>query len=243
MEPDRAANVLIVEDNFELRESMVEYLALAGFATVGVGSAAEFYKELDNDWSVVVVDVGLPDQSGYVLVEYIRNNTAMSVIILTARNAPEDRVRGYDAGADLYMAKPVDGRELVAAIHNVMQRRRERAVGAGDPKMPQPFQRHWALDRAAWQLVAPDGACIELTGKEMRFIELLATIPVAAATPVPRSSLLMDLYNRHDSYSSRALDALVRRLRGKVGLATGEAQPIKTVHAEGYRFSADLKVI
>jgi len=115
--------VLVVEDNQNLRESMAECLNLAGLTVSSVGSAAECYQALaSSDWCVTVIDIGLPDQSGYVLVEYIRANTTMKVIILTARDAIDDRIKGYDSGADIYLVKPINCRELAAAIVSLAQR-------------------------------------------------------------------------------------------------------------------------
>ncbi len=234
---DTGVKVLIVEDNHDLRESVVEYLEMAGVAAVGVGSAAEFYAAVaTGGWNVVVVDIGLPDQSGYVLVEYLRSNTAAKVIILTARNALDDRIRGYDAGADLYLAKPVDCRELAAAITSLTLRR-ESGPQHSVSSSPAPSRDTWTLARSDWSLVAPDGAVIALTGKEVRFLELLATTP---GMPVPRGTLLLKLYNRHDEYTSRSLDSLVRRLRAKILAATDFPQPIKTAHAVGHCVSAHL---
>lgn len=237
---ETTTKVLIVEDNHDLRESVVEYLGMTGVLAVGVASAAEFYAAMiTGEWSIVVVDIGLPDQSGYILVEYLRSNTVSKVIILTARSALDDRIRGYDAGADLYLTKPVDCRELAAAISSLALRRNAAAQHLTAPS-PLPSQDIWSLARSDWSLVAPDGAVITLTGKEVRFLELLAATP---GTSVPRGILLQHLYNRHDEYTSRSLDALVRRLRSKIQAATGISQPIKTDHAVGYCAAANLLLI
>jgi len=88
---DLGAKILIVEDNDDLRDSIVEYLVLAGFRAAGVATAAAFYKNMGaEEWDIAVIDLGLPDQSGYVLVEYIHSNTTMKIIILTARNTLDD---------------------------------------------------------------------------------------------------------------------------------------------------------
>jgi two-component system, OmpR family, response regulator len=230
--------VLVVEDNHDLRESVVECLTLAGLAAVGVGNAAECYQALvSGDFNVALVDIGLPDQSGYVLANYIRANTALAVIILTARDALDDRVRGYDSGADLYLVKPVDGRELAAAVTSLAQRQKLRA----EPQ-PAALPAHdaWSLHLGSWKLAAPNGTSSELTAKEMQFLELLATTPGRA---VMRDTLLNKLYLRHDEYTSRSLDSLVRRLRAKVTADTGVPVPIKTAHAVGYCFSATLHTV
>ena len=229
-----AIKVLLVEDDQDLRESVVECLGMAGLSAHGISSAAECYQVLPAaDWQVAVVDIGLPDQSGYVLVEYIRANTSLRVIILTARDAIDDRVKGYDSGADIYLVKPVDCRELSAAIISLAQRQRTTA------ELPQQHAEAWSLLQSDWALMAPGGIRIELTAKEVQFLELLTATP---GKPVDRVDLLSRLYLRHDEYTSRSLDSLVRRLRAKILTATGQAAPIKTAHAVGYCFSASLSL-
>lgn len=233
---DEKIQVLVVEDDHDLRESVVEYLCLAGMTASGVGSATECYHTLSSgDWSVAVVDIGLPDQSGYVLVEYIRSNTSLRVIILTALDAIDDRVKGYDSGADIYLVKPVDCRELAAAILSLAQRQ----LAEVDQPPSTAQLETWALDRSGWALVAPGGINITLTAKEVRFLNLLASSP---GKPVERETLLTSLYLRHDEYTSRSLDSLVRRLRSKIATVTGNTAPIKTAHSVGYCFSASLSL-
>lgn len=233
---DRKIRVIIVEDDLDLRESTVEYLTLAGYDVCGVGSCLEFYRALaDSSFSIAVVDVGLPDQSGYVLTEYLRKNTTMGIIMLTARDAVEDRVRGYSSGADLYLVKPVDSRELAAAIASLSVRFRDR--------LPLPEQAAqsgtWQLVRNAWRLVPPSGAPILLTSKEMQFMECLAL----KAGTVSRDTFLAALGYRDDEYASRAMDSLVRRLRRKIEEDLRLPPPIKTVHGVGYCFTAPLVIL
>ncbi len=228
--------VIIVEDNRDLRESLVECLNLAGHDAGGVGSCLEFYRALaESSYSIAVVDVGLPDQCGFVLAEYIRKNTAMGVIILTARDAVEDRVRGYDSGADLYMVKPVDCRELAAAIANLAVRLGDRTPEGGRSSAPES----WHLVRQTWRLVTPAGLAVLLTAKEMQFMECLA---LNMGKPVRRDALLAALGYRDDEYANRAMDSLVRRLRRKIEEELRLLPPIKTVHAVGYCFSAPIVI-
>jgi len=244
---DTTVRVLVVEDNHDLRESVVECLTLAGLAAVGVGSASETYQALaGGDFNVALVDIGLPDQSGYVLANYIRANTTLAVIILTARDALDDRIRGYDAGADLYLVKPVDSRELAAAVISLAQRQQVRSepqpqqVRSEPQPHALPVSEAWSLHLGSWRLAAPNGSASELTAKEMQFLELLAATP---GRPVVRDTLLTKLYLRHDEYTSRSLDSLVRRLRAKITADTGVPVPIKTAHAVGYCFSAMLRTV
>ena len=235
---DTAIEVLVVDDNQDLRDSVIEYLAMTGLAATGAANAAECYQALSSgNWSVAVVDIGLPDQSGFVLVEYLRANTDTKVIILSARDSVDDRVKGYDCGADLYLVKPVDCRELTAAVFSLAQRQLTRAEA---DCLPRSQAESWSINQNAWSLTAPNGVSIALTAKEMQFLVLLADTP---GTPVNRETLLAKLYLRHDEYTSRSLDALVRRLRGKIVETSRCDSPIKTAHSVGYCFSSPLIIV
>ena len=231
---DKQVKVILVEDDRDLRESMLECLNLAGLDVKGVGSCLEFYRALAvSSFSIAVVDLGLPDQNGYVLVEYIRKNTTMGVIILTARDTVAARVQGYDSGADLYLAKPTDWRELSAAIINLAARLGNRASLTS----PATISESWRLARPSWQLVTPSGLAIRLTAKEMQFMTCLAE---SHGKPVRRETLLATLGYGEDEYANRAMDSLVRRLRRKVEGNRNLQSPIKTIHSVGYCFSAPI---
>lgn len=224
--------ILLVEDDHDLRESVEECLSLAGYNIRGVSSGMECYRALgESTFNIAIIDLGLPDQDGFILANYIRKNTAMKVIILTARSSVEDRVRGYDAGADLYLVKPVDFRELTAAINSLG----ERILPALDPRVSTPER--WQLVRDSWQIVAPDGVIISLTGKELHFVE---TLLVNHGKPVKRETIIEQLGYGDVEYASRAMDSLVRRLRRKIESSTRCEPPIRTVHAIGYCFSAPV---
>ena len=225
--------VIIVEDDRDLRESLIECLTLSGLVAAGVGSALEFYREIAaSAFAIAVVDIGLPDHCGYALAEFVRKNTSMGIIILTARTAVEDRIKGYGAGADLYLVKPVDCRELAAAITNLAERQRPETPFCP----PTASQEGWHLTES-WQLVSPTGAAVSLTAREMQFVVCLAATP---GRPVRRDTLLAVLDYRDDEYGSRAMDSLVRRLRRKIEESLSIPSPIKTAHGVGYCFSAPI---
>ena len=115
--------ILLVEDDQDLRETIIESLAIHGLPVTGVGTGLEFYQTLNlQTFAVAIVDLGLPDLNGYDLVAYLRENSTLKIIILTARTALADRVKGYSTGADLYLVKPVDIEELAAAIFSIVGR-------------------------------------------------------------------------------------------------------------------------
>jgi len=231
---DSPCNILLVEDDTDLRESILRYLALAGLQATGAASAKEFYLRLGQaSFDVAILDIGLPDQSGFVLADYLRQNTGAGIIILTAHSAIQEKVQGYEAGADLYLVKPVDMEELSAAIKSMASRR------TGKLDEPRASPNRWLLDRSGWHLVSPAGTSIMLTGKEYTFLSLLAQ---ADRKQLGRRELLVAMGYRDDDYSGRALDNLVLRIRKKIRDQTGMDDVIRTFHSVGFCFSAELQV-
>ncbi|WP_195763713.1 response regulator transcription factor [Duganella guangzhouensis] len=223
--------VLLVEDDSDLRDSVVEWLEIEGMNVIGVSTATDFYHAIARThFDIAVVDIGLPDQEGYVLAEYIRSNTNMGVIILTARGAIEDKLKGYHSGADLYLVKPVDCRELSAVIVSIADR-----VQKCRNEIP-VVTASWVISLNQWELSFSNYFRISLTLKELMFLESLAVSP---GSPVKKKIILEKIYQRNDFYSSRSLDSLVRRLRSKIEQA-GMNIPIKTVHSVGYCFAGDI---
>lgn len=228
--------VIIVEDDLDLRESLVEYLTRIGHGVVGVGNCLDFYRAFaEGPFAVAVIDVGLPDQSGFVLAEFIRKNAMTGVVLLTARDSLADRLLGYGFGADYYLTKPIDCRELAAVIANLKTRL------AMAPAVSRSAEGGWRLARHSWRLLSPNGAAVPLTAKEMQFINCLA---VRVGRPVRREELFSALDYRDDEYAHRAMDSLVRRLRRKIAAVSEETfPPIKTIHAVGYCFAAPLTLL
>ena len=232
--PHNENHILLVEDDVDLRDSISQYLTSSGFLVTEVGSCLECYTVLPTcHFCVAVVDITLPDQSGLVLAEYLRANTELKIIILTAKENLDDRLRGYRAGAHNYFVKPVDCRELIAAIMSLLP---GEAPGQDNLSEHAESGNRWHLIRKSWQLITPVGQAIVLSSLELQLLELLALTP---GTIVSREILLIGLYQRNDDQSGRALDSLVRRLRAKI-VSCGEIPPIKTAHAVGFCFSAPL---
>lgn len=224
------AKVVLVEDDANLRESLQECLELANLEVDGTSSAIEFYQALNGaTYDVAIVDIGLPDQSGFEVVDFLRRQTTLGIIILTARSSVEDRVKGYDVGADLYLVKPVDCRELASAIRNLAQRTSVKI------DLPPKSSGSWIIEKVSWHLVAPSGTVVKLTAKELHFLEILVD---ASGQAVDREQIMVAMDYPQDLYANRALDAMVGRLRKKIDSATGQDGPIKTIHAVGYCFSA-----
>ncbi|TLU54099.1 MAG: response regulator transcription factor [Chlorobium sp.] len=230
--------IIIVEDDRDLLENMVKYLTLAGYEVTGAASAGEFYYHLSRQtYLLAVLDIGLPDQSGLVLAEYLRKNTSMWIIMLTARSTLDDKLAGLKCGADFYLVKPIDCSELAATIANVFARFDEKpAFPEEDEERWEPASAPWKLERSGWILITPKGDSIKLTSKEFEFI---ASLDVRKKTIVARRDLLKILDYPSTEQASHALESMVSRLRKKIEEAGCEF-PVKTSHGTGYCLSADI---
>ncbi|MEX0448649.1 response regulator transcription factor [Spiribacter sp. 221] len=246
------APVLLVEDDEDLGAALVELLELSGFRVAWARSGLECYARLQSgpDFHVAVVDVGLPDQSGLVLAEYIRSNTAAGVIILTASDRIDLTAQSYELGVDLFIAKPVDNEVLIAAIRSLnrryFQRHGDPVTGAIPPRIPSTATRPpageagsgWTLNARRRLLVSPERAEIPLTAQELALLRLFAD---AGDETLPRAIPLQHLYGREDESAGRALDALISRLRRKIAEARDGDNPLLTEHGAGHRFADPLQ--
>jgi DNA-binding response OmpR family regulator len=235
--------IIVVEDDLDFRESMVEYLVLAGFDVTGVSSALEFYQNIARQqYTLVILDIGLPDQNGFVLAEYIRQNTDMRIIMLTAQSSLESKVTAYRSGADIYLVKPIDFAELSASLRSILGRLAEpetkQSRQPGPTAAAASREPSWKLLRTDRLLVTPEGGKVALTSKEFDLLETLAGTPCMV---VERQTLLQALVYDNDDFGNRALDALIHRLRRKKE-ELENLIPIKTIHGSGYSFSAPILV-
>lgn len=234
-------SIIIVEDDRDFRESIVETLSLHGYDVTGADSALDFYRKIAlKPFQLVILDLGLPDQKGVVLAEYIRTNTAMRIIILTAQGALESRISAYKAGADTYLLKPVDMSELIASIESNMGRISDQHVQdslvshiVAEQELP---AHSWKLLRSQSLLISPSGQSVKLSSRELDVLELLASVTDQV---VSRSYLIEALGYEDTRMGSRSLDVLIHRMRQKAA-AIKERLPIKTVHGQGYSISGTL---
>lgn len=236
--------LIVVEDESSLRRDMVEYLRDCGFDAYG----AQHGRELDDmlaqhDASVVVLDVNLPGEDGFKIAARLRERR-VGVIMVTARGSTVDRVVGLEIGADAYLVKPVEMRELEAQVKSLL-RRLDSAPAAGSPaatpaESGDAEEERWQLNATDWSMTSPSGVRISLTSMEMRLATVLAQ---HARQAVSRDQLCQALYNRRWNPEDRSIDTVVGRLRHKIEAALGDAAPLKSVHGVGYVFSAPIRVL
>ena len=225
--------IILVEDDTDLRESLMEALAIHGYPVTGVGTGLNFYRELGRKaFDVAIIDLGLPDVDGYELVEFVRRNSAAGVIVVTARGEVTERVKGYVSGADLYLTKPVDASELAAAIASIAARRHAATPGKVDG---------WRLAQDSWRLIAPD--CSECQLSQREFLLMMA-LTDSSGLPVSRDALYQRIYSLGvDVAAASTLDSLVSRLRSRFLAQHGRQLPLQTVDGSGYRFVGRLSVV
>jgi DNA-binding response OmpR family regulator len=241
--PPDHKRIIVIDIESDSRKRLVEHLALSGFDVTSVGSALEFYQSIStHQYLLAILDIGLPDQNGLVIAAYLRNNTDMRIIVLTAQSELEKRIAAYHSGADIYLSKQVDFSELSAALYSIVARLdktldiRQRVNNADPAKEIKPVP--WML-RSDWVLSTPKGDDIKLTSKEFDIMHMLAVSP---ETLVTRRDLLHALAYEENEQGNRSLDALVHRLRHR-SKKLNYRIPIKTAHAKGYCFSEFINIV
>ncbi len=232
------ACIVIVEDEASLRADLVEYLGACGHRAVGCGDWPALERALaDHPVDIVVLDVNLPGENGFAIAGRLRERSGIGIIMLTARGLGVDRVVGLEVGADVYLVKPVELRELEAQVR-ALGRRLQLAAEAAPAAAPRPAaDGGWIYDHLAWTLTSPDGVAVKLTGNERVFASLLVARP---GEPVSRADIYTALGKRQWDPFDRSVDSMVRRLRAKVEEATGASVPIEAVHGTGYAFIAPV---
>jgi two-component system OmpR family response regulator len=229
--------ILVVEDDGELRALMLQLLRRSGFKACGARNAIETGDILrESHVDLVLLDVMLPGTSGFDLCRQIRANSALPIIMLTALSESSDRVIGLELGADDYVVKPADPRELVARIRAVLRRRQ----GQGSA----PERRHevaafggWALDTRKRQLTAPSGERVEVTGGEY---DLLLAFVERPQRVLSRDQILDLARGRAFGGLERSVDAQISRLRSKLGKQVAGEDLIKTLRGAGYILTAEV---
>lgn len=229
-------NVLIVEDDPSLRTLLMRSLQENGFLVRPAGSAVEAWAVI-NEWPVdiIILDVMLPGANGLDLCREIRQQRDVPIIFLSAKGTELDRIVGLEIGADDYLAKPFDTRELIARIRAVLRR------GGMDRNNGAVTRREvhfdgWTVNFLRRQVLSPDKAIVELTGAEF---DLLTTFLENPQRVIARERLIEMSRARLGEASDRSIDVLISRLRRKITQG-GMRAPIVTVRGTGYMFSADV---
>lgn len=233
METQSKPQIAIVEDEPVLRDYIVRFFSGRGYACWGADSAETFYREVAvRPTDIVLLDIGLPGEDGLHVAKHLAAADRYGIIIVSARGNVDDRLTGLDLGADAYLVKPVDLRELAATVDNLWRRIAKDKASAGPSATPHPAQ--WQLHRTDWKLVSPSGGVLPLTASEYRFIWRLVE---SAGEPVAKEHLMIALGGTPDSYDYHRIESLVSRLRKKAQSTLGTELPIKAIQSYGFVFS------
>jgi len=232
-------SVLLVEDNSELRALLLQMLRRSGFRASGARNAVEMRETMaSGQVDLLLLDVMLPGISGFEICREIRAKSSIPIILLTALGEAHDRVIGLELGADDYIVKPPDSRELVARIRAVMRRRQRMAPGEQDTRRDRAEFRGWLLDTRQRELTAPDGNRIELTSGEY---DLLLAFVERPQRILSREQLLDLARGRALGGLERSVDAQISRLRSKLGGRDLRGESIiKTLRGAGYMLAAPV---
>lgn len=228
--------IFLVEDSEDLREELVFGLTALGLDVSGFGDAAGLYRALAvRNCDIVVIDVGLPGEDGFSIAGHLRGNPDLGIVFLTARTMLEDRLHGLDLGADAYLVKPIDVRELAATLHAVSRRIRAKADQASPPAKNGGDAETWRLDHSGWALRSPQGRELAITDSERRFLEIMVA---AAGQVVERETLINAFAADNNDYDPHRLDAVISRLRKRTEQAGLGRLPLTSVRGTGYVFTA-----
>lgn len=221
--------VLVVEDDPDLLDDLVFGLRQEGFEATGLREGAPvlgFVQERMID--VIVLDLGLPDVDGLNLAQSLtRSFPQLGIVMLTGRSAPRDRVLGLESGADIYLTKTAERRELVAAIRAVARRLGRQAEQSC----------RWTLFRDRMVLLSSSGISIDVTRQELQLLTVFSRTYGGEAS---RRQLIEGLGHNYMNFDERRLETLVSRLRRKITAATGIEGTIRAMRGEGYLFVEPL---
>lgn len=234
---DAPTRVLVVDDDASLRELLTGYLHREGFEVNGVGDGSEMFAWLeDHQADIVILDLMLPGEDGLTLARRLRTQTQMPIIMLSARGEDIDRIVGLEVGADDYLAKPFNPRELLARIRAVLRRHSQPPAEQRDDDVVEfgPYR----LDLAARQLTR-DGVSLMLTGSEFDLLRIFVEHPNRM---LDRDRLLDLLKGYERNPFDRSIDVQVARLRAKIEPNKKQPRYIRTVWGRGYVFTPRAEV-
>ena len=234
----RTPHILIVDDDAEIRDLVARFLKKHDIRVDTAADGRAMRKLMESAaFDLIVLDVMMPGEDGLSLCRRLRVETTIPVIMLTALGEDTDRIIGLEMGADDYLAKPFNPRELLARIKAVLRR----SAAASQPVDEESGQRltfdGWTLDLAKRELRAPDGALVALTSGEF---DLLAAFAERPKRVLNRDQLLDLTRGRAASAFDRSIDVQLSRLRRKIEADSKDPDLIKTVRGDGYIFTRDV---
>lgn len=230
--PDHAAHILVVDDDRRLRDLLVRFLSEHGYRVTAAANAAEARAKSGNFvFDALVLDVMMPGESGFDYARFLRTQSEVPILMLTARADTEDRVKGLEIGVDDYLPKPFEPRELILRLGNILKRSAPAAVGEADeqPELIRFGSFTFRFDRGE---LRREDEVVKLTERER---EILTILGLRAGGNVARE----ELGSTGPGANERTVDVQINRLRRKI--ETDQANPVflQTVRGIGYRLIVD----
>lgn len=243
---ESSAEIVVVDDEADLREAVCAYLARQGLSVRGAGNAQELRAALaERPADVVILDISMPGEDGLSIARGLRAQSDIGIVMLTASAEVVDRIVGLEVGADDYVSKPFDLRELLARLRAVLRRRAAaRAAGNAAPAArPGPPEKRVRMGRNELcldtrRLVGPGGFEIPLAASEFELLRAFAERPGRTLT----REMLLDLaHPQGEDRFDRSIDVRITRIRKKIEAVPSRPQVIRTVRGIGYVFDPNAE--
>jgi two-component system OmpR family response regulator len=234
---NKEPHILIIDDARDIREPLLRYLQKNGYRAQAAPDAAGARKLMKSHaFDLLILDIMMPGEDGLSLLRHVREQGDTPVIFLSARGEDVDRIVGLELGADDYLVKPFNPRELLARVSSVLRRLNALPPGARPPQSDRIRFDQWVLDTAQRELAGPDGIAVPLSQGEFRLLMALIERPKVSLT---RDQLLDITRGREAEVFDRSIDNAISRLRRKIEKDPKNPRLIKTVWGGGYLFTAD----
>jgi two-component system phosphate regulon response regulator OmpR len=234
-------HIAVVDDEAQIREAVGEYLELHGFA-VSLANGGEALRAImagDKPIDLVILDLNMPGEDGLTIARYLREHSHVGIIILTATGQTLDRIIGLEIGADDYMGKPFDLRELLARVKSVLRRVETTTSAKGDKTGEDEIKiGRLTLNTAMHKLFDENGEEVQLTSMEYDLLQAFA----GSANRVLNRNELLDLsHSQNSDPFDRSIDVRIARLRRKIEKDPSKPQILKTIRGAGYMFVRDAE--
>ncbi|MBD1558913.1 two-component system response regulator ArcA [Vibrio sp. S9_S30] len=231
--------ILIVEDEQVTRNTLKSIFEAEGYAVYEASDGEEMHRVLaDNQVNLVIMDINLPGKNGLLLARELREQANVALMFLTGRDNEVDKILGLEIGADDYITKPFNPRELTIRARNLLNRSMSNGVMQEEKRSVEKYEFNgWELDINSRSLVSPSGDSYKLPRSEFRALLHFCENPGKIQT---RADLLKKMTGRELKPHDRTVDVTIRRIRKHFESVADTPEIIATIHGEGYRFCGDL---
>jgi len=237
-----APHILVVDDDADIRQLIAEYLGEFNLRVSVAKDAQSMQKALaQNVVDLILLDLKLPDDDGMNIARELRAKSSIPIIILTSRKDDVDRIMGLELGADDYLTKPFNPRELLARVRTILRRSQAHPAGAKEGEATRGYRfPGWELDLRSRRLTSTAGDRVELTHTEFALLIAFLGSPQRILS---REQLIELSHGYDEEVFDRSIDVQILRLRRKIEMDASRPELIKTERGEGYLFNAAVEVV